>query len=259
MVHDYGRSMTNLNARERASQGIESLVTTIESNIDAGVWGIGAKLPTERELEKQFGVSRNTLRRGLRRLEDQGRIVRHVGRGSFVSDGATSLPKHSQQFEDSSASSDDPRNSADSLIAKILGASPADLMEVRLLIEPKAAELAAQRASGSNLEFMSECIEKMRQANSVAEYENWDGMLHVTILSASRNELLRILYEALNSVRTQPEWVRIKTRSLKPERRALYQRQHEEIVNALIDRNPEAAHDALKEHLQAVRDNMFSS
>lgn len=251
--------MTIPNARERASQGIERLVTTIESNIDAGVWIAGTRLPTERELEKQFGVSRNTLRRGLRRLEDQGRIVRHVGRGSFISDTAVAVHDIAPRPVANDVPFGDEPDPASQLLVKIMDASPVDLMEVRLLVEPKAAELAAHRASNSSLEFMSECIERMRNAESVADYEHWDGMLHVTILAASRNELLATLYGALNSVRSQPEWVRLKTRSLRPERRALYQQQHEKIVNALIDRNPEGAHDALDEHLRAVRDNLLSS
>lgn len=252
-------NVTELSSRERASLGIESLVSMIERNIEVGVWKPGAKLPTERELEKQLGLSRNTLRRGLRRLEDQGRIVRHVGRGSFIADvSANGADVPAAVSQGQAYANGEAGNAIDSLLHKILDASPMDLMEVRLLLEPKAAELAALRASSSSLEFMTECVSKMLHADSTAEYEHWDGMLHVTILSASRNELLTALYEALNSVRTQPEWIRIKTRSLRPERRALYQQQHEKIVGALMDRNPEAAYDAVDEHLRAVRDNLLS-
>lgn len=252
--------MTNLSTRERANLGVEGLVSMIERNIEGGIWKPGAKLPTERELEKQLGLSRNTLRRGLRRLEEQGRIVRHVGRGSFISDVEANCSEGPAAVSQQQAYAKvEAGNPVDSFLLKIMDASPMDLMEVRLLIEPKAAELAALRASSSNLEFMSECVLKMRHADSIAEYEHWDGRLHVAILSASRNELLAALYEALNGVRNQPEWIRIKTRSLKPERRVLYQEQHEKIVSALMDRNPEAAHDALDEHLRTVRDNLLSA
>ena len=62
----------------------DRLVLTLEEAIDSGRWKPGERIPTERALSDHYGVARNTIRRALKQLEDDGRIVRHVGRGTFV-------------------------------------------------------------------------------------------------------------------------------------------------------------------------------
>ncbi|MGV3479447.1 MAG: GntR family transcriptional regulator, partial [Sphingobium sp.] len=68
--------MTDRNVRKRAGETVGGLLTRFERNIADGLWQVGTKIPTERELEQELGVSRNTLRKGLRQLEEQGRIER---------------------------------------------------------------------------------------------------------------------------------------------------------------------------------------
>lgn len=263
----------HVNVRERAHQGIATLLETIEKNIRTGVWEPGAKLPTERELEVQLGVSRNTLRRGLRRLENEGKIVRHVGRGSFVADQPMAPRGHADARalsvesnwsmgrggRDVSArdnSEIEPASGDDDLRQKIRDASPVDIMEVRLMIEPPAAELAARRASAASLSHMVDSVRRMKEAQSIPEYEYWDGQLHFTIIAAARNELMAVIYEAINEARNQPEWEQMKSRSVTPAVRAVYQEQHERIVAALMKRDAERARSEVYNHLLAVRDNL---
>ncbi|EWY41640.1 GntR family transcriptional regulator [Skermanella stibiiresistens SB22] len=219
----------------------------IEDNIADGSWTAGYRLPPERDLEKQFGVSRNTLRKSLKLLQDQGRIVRHVGRGSFVATpGQATGP------------GPDPE-AADSLVRRIHGASPAEIMEVRLVIEPAAVELAALRANAADVRRFRECVAKSEAAEDVGTFELWDGQLHVAIVSASKNSLLIDLYSTMNETRNQPEWLRLKHRSLTPERRQVYQDQHRRIVEALADRDADTARSELRDHLLLVRSNLLGS
>jgi len=90
------------------------------------------------------------------------------------------------------------------------------------------------------------------RALEVSEFEHWDGMLHHAILSAAHNNLLNDLYEAINSVRRQPEWESIKKRSLTPERLARYKVQHRAIVAALRMRDAEAVSGEIRQHLSEV-------
>jgi DNA-binding FadR family transcriptional regulator len=237
--------MDGMNVRERAASGAAALIHFIERNIAEGVWPPGAKLPTERVLERQFGVSRNTLRKSLKRLEGQGKITRHVGRGSFVAearpapDGRTADGHH--------------------LVHRIQGASPVEVMEVRLMVEPLAAELAAMRATAEDLQRMDDCLAHCERAGDVAEFEHWDGMLHVAIVSAAKNGMLSALYEAINDLRRHAEWRRLKERSVTPERRGLYRDQHRRIVQCLKERDAEQAKTELRRHLLEVRANLFES
>lgn len=240
--------METRNIRTRAATGANALVQLIESNIADGSWTAGFRLPPERDLEKQFGVSRNTLRKSLKLLQDKGSIIRHVGRGSFVAE--------TRQAPSPAPPVPEPV-SADSLVRRIHGASPAEIMEVRLVVEPAAIELAALRANAGDVRRIRECLAQSEQAADIAEFEHWDGQLHVAIVSASKNSLLMDLYSTMNETRNQPEWLRLKHRSLTPERRRVYQEQHRRMVDALADRDANAARTELREHLLLVRSNLL--
>src|SRR5688572_27744725 len=82
------------NIRRRASDSVDSACRRIERNIKLGMWKPGHRLPTERELQVELGVARNTLRKGLQRLEREGKIVRHVGRGTFVAELKAATPQN---------------------------------------------------------------------------------------------------------------------------------------------------------------------
>lgn len=208
----------------------------IEQQIDAGIWVPGQKLPTERELVARFGIARNTLRKSLEPLEVAGKIVRHVGRGTFVADAGPAAD-----------------SAPDSLALRIAHASPAEIMDVRLMLEPQAGELTAARATADDFAAMEECLRGCEAAASIAEFEEWDGRLHRRIVAAARIELLVDIYDAINNARQLAAWGALKVRSLTPDRRALYQRQHGGIVAALRDRDPDLARDAIRGHLLAVK------
>lgn len=223
------------NKRARASDAIGAIVDKIERNIEEGVWKPGHRLPTERDLESELGVARNTLRKSLKKLEDAGKIVRQIGRGSFVAEPAAA------------------ENALTPLLSQVLGSSPAEVMELRLVLEPWAAGLAATRATAADLAKMRECIAQAAVAPDVPTFEKWDGELHQTIISSAKNGLLAGLYEAINTVRHQPEWMKLKERTVTDDRRAAYHRQHGEIVDALSERDPDQAAKLIREHLIAVR------
>lgn len=206
--------------------------------LDEGVWRAGERLPPERELSEQFGLARNTVRRALKALEDAGRLERHVGRGTFVHLGTVGPAK---------------------LAARIDLASPAEVMEVRQIFEPQAANLTAGRASIEELQAIEEAYRRSVAAKGFAEFEHWDGQLHLAIIRATRNSLLIEYCEAIGEARQQPQWYRLKQRSLTPTTRSLYDQQHGDIVAALRERDATAARAAMLRHLVSVRDHLLGS
>jgi DNA-binding FadR family transcriptional regulator len=184
-------------------------------------------------------MARNTIRRALRQLEDAGRIVRHVGRGTFVEQGKP-IP-------------------SDDLARRIENASPNEIMEVRLIIEPQAAECAAARANGAELDAMAECLRKGEAAPTVAEFEMWDGLFHQTIVAACRNHLLIDIYDAINAVRRKADWAALKERVVTPGRRGVTQKQHRGILAALRARDAQRAGLEMKNHLVDVRRSLVGS
>jgi len=228
------------NIRIKARHGAAAAVAFIEEQIAQGVLKEGDQLPPERELVSRFGVSRNTLRRSLKELENAGKIFRHVGRGTFVRSERIVVHQN------------------DALTQKIQRSSPLEVMDLRLMLEPQSSELAATRATANDFNVMKECLKGCENAASVAEFEQWDSRLHQAIVSAARNQLLSDLYEAIDGVRRSPEWGKLKERSLTAERRTTYLRQHRAIVDALRERDAERARNETRAHLVAVKNGLIT-
>ncbi|MDJ0951081.1 MAG: FadR/GntR family transcriptional regulator [Alphaproteobacteria bacterium] len=211
----------------------------IAAKIAEGVWPEGHQLPPERELAEQYGLARNTVRSALTRLEREGHVIRQVGRGTFVRGPVK--PGRGVAFDG------------------MTEASPADLMEIRLIIEPRVAQLAAHRASEDDLAKIETALRQSVLAKGTAEFEHWDAELHLAIFKASKNAALVDYCMAINAVRNQPRWYRLKQRAMTLDLRYLYDKQHTAIVTALMERDVAAAKHAVEEHLQTVRQNLLSA
>jgi DNA-binding FadR family transcriptional regulator len=196
----------------------------------------GAKIPTERDLVERLSAPRSAVRRALAVLESEGAVVRQVGRGTFVAD----RPAHGNGHADA------PRDT-----------SPAEIMQVRLLVEPPVAAAAARLATTADLDRIAHCLDRGGAATDYHGFENWDTALHHAIAQAAHNGLLMGVYDVMNSARALPVWGSLKRRTFTAERRACYHDDHTAIVDALSDRDPDTAHDAMRDHLIRVSDNLL--
>jgi len=223
--------------------GAKSLAAYLDEEIASGRLGDGSKLPAERLLSEQFGASRGAVRRVLSDLKERGLITQSVGSGTFVRPGAASMfPVRSREHAEPL--------SADQT-------SPAELMEARILIEPLMPRLITRNATGGDFAKMVECIDRSEAAQTIEEFEHWDGELHRVFALATHNSFFLKILELTNRVREQGEWGRLKARSLTPERRKEYEAQHRAIVEALRDRDTDAAVKALTGHLVQIQHNLF--
>jgi DNA-binding FadR family transcriptional regulator len=216
------------------------LLTTFRQAIESRKWLPGHRIPTERDLSAEFGLARNTVRRALKILEDEGAIVRDVGRGTFVSEAG-------------------PVAHAADLASRIQNASPTEVMEVRLMIEPRAAELSATRANGAEMDAMAECLKRSEEVKSITDFEMWDGLFHQALLASCHNQLLIDIYDAINAVRHKADWAKLKERVMTPARRQNTQSQHRKIMSALRARDADGAGVAMRKHLQEVKRSILGS
>lgn len=219
---------------------VEKVAGALAAKIEAGEWENGYRLPPERTLASEHGMARNTLRLALGRLEERGLIVREVGRGTFVR--AETRPEPTG-----------------GLHGKMRNASPADLMEVRLIIEPQIAMLAATRASAKELATIEAALRESLLAKGTAAFEHWDTVLHLAIARASHNGLLADYCETIGQARNQPRWHHLKQKSTTPALRHLYDGHHSAVVTALRERDADGARRAMVEHLSIVRDNLLGA
>ena len=193
----------------------------------------GGRLPPERRLTEALGIKRGPLRNLLAELEAEGLIWRHVGRGTFAGRR--------------------PANADADLKLVCEHSSPTELLEARIVVEPHLAALAAVRASGIEVAELEQMARKCAAATSYDLYEKWDESLHRAIAVASRNRTLIAVFNGLNAVRREIVWARIRPRQKQMEReqQRSFSRQHDEIVRTIRLRNPEAARQAMRDHLES--------
>lgn len=207
----------------------QTVRTYILNAIDSGTYPAGGRLPTERALCDLLAVGRGAVRSALARLEGEGRIQRIAGSGTYVSDkvnGATDLGEVT---------------------------SPLQVMEARLTLEPPLVRLVAAHATGADFTYMGDCIRAGAAAESIDQFEHWDAAFHEAIAVATRNPIMIAAYKLVTEARNNGQWGALKRKTLTDTARAQYQQDHETILEALRQRDIDAAEAALRDHLVAIR------
>jgi DNA-binding FadR family transcriptional regulator len=201
----------------------------------------GGRLPTERALAADLGVTRTMVRHALAILEAEGRVSREVGRGTFL---RAAGPRPGGVVANGA------RQPSDDV-------GPGDVMAARRLIEPQVLPLVVAWATARDLEEMQRCVEGGGAAESAEEFEVWDFALHHAIVAASRNQLVLRMYEPVERARQGALWGSLKRRNDSRERRDRYQRDHVELVDALCTRELARAVETMEAHLARVEVNLL--
>jgi DNA-binding FadR family transcriptional regulator len=197
----------------------------------------GARLPPERQLADELGVSRGTLRKALADLEAEGLIWRHVGRGTFVGNR--------------------PVETVQDLGEVARRTNPAGVMEARLALEPELARLAALHATPADLDELEACVRESRASLDWRTYEYWDNRLHRAVAQATANIVLLSLFDGLNTIRRTVTWGRLRRFAPRPDPAHHSFAEHDRIVRALRERDPGAAAEAMRAHLRSVRGHLL--
>jgi GntR family transcriptional repressor for pyruvate dehydrogenase complex len=224
----------------RTSRLYEQIVQQIEESIRAGSLKPGDQLPTERELAQQFGVSRTAVREAVKTLTEKGLVESHSGRGTFVTSGTSHSMRHSL---DSFFKSGDLTN-------------PSYLVELRGIIEPEVTILAAQRIEEQQLAMMREAVAVMdRSMRNPDAYIEADLDFHLALAEAAGNPLVLSLLDSIVGVLREQ---RIGIFGVKggPERGQVH---HKRILEAIEQRDPAKAHEAMQAHLQQIREDSAAS
>ena len=203
---------------------------------------VGERLPSERELCKIFGVSRSTIREALTSLEILGYIEMRAGRGTYVN--------NINRFDNENTLVDQLEGSA----------SPTEIFEARILIEPRLSGLAAQRAKKEDLEEIERVVASAKQLSpsDIDEFEELDRKFHLLIAKAANNEVLYRFEESINNERMSKLWGNLKVKSMQKKGRVdRYRTEHEEILKAIRERNPALAEKLTLKHLLEIHKNLF--
>ena len=220
----------NLNSEKNGTTA-EEVVVRLRDMIHSGELSPGDRLPPERDLAKLLGVSRPTLRAGIRSLATVGILQSRQGAGTFVA-----------QRDESPTLDSSPLR----MLSALHGFTSDEMFEARLALEMSIAGMAAERATSEQMTLMAEEITGMYASLSEPEqYLVHDMKFHQTIAAASNN---RILTSLMNMVATILFDSRSKTvkraRDLKESAE-----QHHNIYRAMRERDAEAARRAMHDHL----------
>jgi GntR family transcriptional repressor for pyruvate dehydrogenase complex len=217
----------------RTSRLYEQIVQQIEESILKGTLKPGDQLPAERELAQQFGVSRTAVREAVKALREKGLVEAYSGRGTFVTDGT------SQAI----------RQSLDLMVKIGQPDGSTSLAELRAILEPEIAALAATRVEEQHLATMREAVAVMDRARRDPDaFIEADLDFHLALAEAAANPLILSLIDSIVGL-LREQRMRIFKVDGGPERGQFH---HKRILQAIELRDPENARATMRDHLQQV-------
>ena len=215
----------------------EEAVRQIRELINQGKLKAGDQLPSERELAETFKVSRTSVREALRALESKDLIVTRTGMGTFIAD--------------------QPAESLVTSLASLMTEAKdglADIFEMRKLIEPQIAGLAAERANEEDIRGLGRILETQREqiARGATGVEA-DTEFHFSIGKATQNQALQRLISGLMDLLSDS-----REESLQPAgRNEASLASHQHILAAIEKHDQEAARAAMFHHIDQVERNIL--
>lgn len=212
------------------------VVRHLEQAIESGVYPVGGRLPSERELSDELEVSRPVVREAIIVLESRGLVQTRHGAGVFVqSDGKGANIE--------TADSD---------------AGPFEVIEARRLVEGEIAALAAGLVTDRQLEELQGLIHRIADKQlDEATREKADRAFHVELARITENDVLAGMVETLWDIRYQSplcEYFFRRARDIGIEPPV---DEHQKVLDALKARDADAARLAMREHLARVTENLL--
>lgn len=218
----------------------EQVVAQIEGRILSGELRPGDKLPAERELAEQFGVSRTAIREAMKALTQSGLVEIQPGRGTFVTDSTSMVVRHS----------------LDRLVRVGNETGIQDLVEVREILEPEIAALAALRAGSEDIQAMENAVKAMDLAMDDPDtFIEADLDFHLALAHGSNNALIPILIDSLVDLLREH---RKRAASVEGglERGQPF---HKIILDAIKENDADNARESMRAHLEQVRKEIETS
>src|SRR5690554_4199050 len=222
----------------------DNIVEQLETMILEGTLQPGQRLPAERALAEQFGVSRPSLREAVQKLVAKGLLISRQGGGNYVSDSIGS-------------------SFSDPLLSLLAGHPEAhrDLLEFRHTLEADCAYYAALRATDLDRQHLQSAFDALQGCYaregkaSRAEEGAADARFHLAIAEASHNAVLLHTIRGLFDMLKRNVVTNIGGMyALRNETRVMLMQQHQELYDAIIERRASDARDVIHRHINYVQE-----
>lgn len=217
--------------RIRRTRAYEEIVRQLQALIAEGHLKPGDRLMTERELAEQFGVSRVTVRQALSVLQAMGLTESRIGNGTYARKSEAAVV---------------------TVLAPVLNPPHSGLLEqleLRRLIEPEVARLAAERATPAQTQDMAHFIELQEQMLSAGRpFVDEDSAFHLAIARSAGNDLVFRMMASIHDLLRDTREKSLNTREGMIHSLA----GHRQILEAILRQDPKAAHRATLRHIREV-------
>lgn len=215
-----------------------TIIEKIREMVRSGRLKAGSKLPPERKLAEELGVSRNSLRQALQALSERGLVESRQGDGNYLS----------ASFDSSFFS--------DAIVDAITEQRGflKDILEFRLIMEPKIASLAATRINKEQIDCLKVVVcDQHRAVIDDGDVERMDTSFHLRLAEFAGNKVIHQVMTAVRGIinETRSGWLQSK------ERRLSSVEGHLRIIEALESGNSDMAYEAMKKHLLDVEQHIL--
>jgi GntR family transcriptional repressor for pyruvate dehydrogenase complex len=221
-------------AIDRNDAATAQVVDHVRRLIEAGDLHPGDQLPPERDLAREIGVSRPSLRSGLRSLQAIGVVRSRQGSGTFIADGPPRLGEAPLRF-----------------LAALHGFTRDEMFEARRVLEVGSAGLAAERATGEQLAAMADEVTGMFASLDAPEpFLRHDVNFHRAVAAGSNNPVIATLIDTVSQLVYEKRVLTVRNATDLKESAEMHRR----IYRAIRAHEVEAAREAMGEHLDLARE-----
>lgn len=219
----------------------QQVLELIESRITKGDFQVGDKLPIEKELASIYHVSRTVIREAMKVLKEKGWVETRVAKGTFV---VSTLPSGVD-------------SSFDFLVRRNPEGGFNHLIEVRLILEPEIAALAAVRANDDQINRMQNAIllmdEAIANSNDVNQFLKGDFDFHMVMAESAGNPFIRMIMSPVVNLMRDSQRYHL---SHVVGGNQSSQHNHKLEMEAIKDHDPILARKYMYEHIVQVRDDV---
>jgi GntR family transcriptional repressor for pyruvate dehydrogenase complex len=222
---------SSVNREQPDTRITAKLIARIKSLIASGAISPGSKFPPERELAKEFGVNRASVRQVLKVLKIMGVLSQRDGDGTYLSESAETILNEPIDF-----------------LVLLDDLSQHELFETRLMMEPELTARAAERATAEDISTLRNAIFALERSKTTRERLNADMAFHEAIFRASGNRICHLLFKGIH--RTLLMSMGQLSDRVSLEHPLMF---HRRIYTAIRERDPDAARQAMQEHILDAR------
>jgi GntR family transcriptional regulator, hexuronate regulon transcriptional repressor len=228
---------------EESTRLYQKVAAELKQRITCNQYAVGDRLPAERLIAEEMKVSRTVVREAIIMLEVEGMVDVRKGSGIHVIAAESRYsPLIAAEIEDN----------------EFLTAGPFELLQARQLLESNIAEFAATQVTKQDIMALL-AIQETAQKEDRARDSQWDKEFHIQVAKATQNSVLVTLVEKVWQHRDQnPYWRKLHEHV---DERAIesWCEDHEQILKALMRKDPKAAKLAMWQHLENTKQMLFQA